>query len=100
MLEDSDDKLSVNDFIVKAVALALRQFPNLNASLVGTDVVPHGQVNVGIAVAVPGGLLTVVVTDTDRKSLRQISIETKTMASRARASGSSMNTWPVQNVPT
>jgi pyruvate dehydrogenase E2 component (dihydrolipoamide acetyltransferase) len=84
MLDGSSEKLSVNDFIVKAVALALRQFPNLNASLVGTDVIQHGQVNVGVAVAVPGGLLTVVVKDTDRKSLRQISIETKEMAKRAR----------------
>ncbi len=84
MLADRGEKLSVNDFIVKAVALALRQYPNLNASLVGTDIVQHGRVNVGIAVAVPGGLLTVVVADTDRKSLRQISLETKTMAGRAR----------------
>ena len=84
MLADSGEKLSVNDFIVKATALALRQYPNLNASLVGTDIVQHGQVNVGIAVAVPGGLLTVVVADTDRKSLRQISLETKAMAGRAR----------------
>ena len=84
MLADGGEKLSVNDFIVKAVALALRQYPNLNASLVGTDIVQHGQVNVGIAVAVPGGLLTVVVADTDRKSLRQISLETKAMAGRAR----------------
>ena len=69
MLDGSGEKLSVNDFIVKAVALALRQYPNLNASLVGTDVVQHGQVNIGVAVSVPGGLLTVVVKDADRKSL-------------------------------
>lgn len=84
MLEDTGEKLSVNDFIVKAVALTLRQFPNLNASLRGTEVVQHGQVNVGVAVAVPGGLLTVVVSDTDRKTLRQISLETREMAGRAR----------------
>ena len=84
MLDGSGEKLSVNDFIVKASALALRQYPNLNASLNGTDIVQHGQVNVGVAVAVPGGLLTVVVKDADRKSLRQISIETKEMAGRAR----------------
>ncbi|MBN1665793.1 MAG: 2-oxo acid dehydrogenase subunit E2, partial [Anaerolineales bacterium] len=61
MLESTGEKLSVNDFIVKAAALALRQYPNLNASLKGTDIIQHGQVNIGIAVAVPGGLLTVVV---------------------------------------
>ena len=84
MLDGSGEKLSVNDFIVKATALALRQYPNLNASLDGTEVIHHGQVNIGVAVAVPGGLLTVVVRDADRKSLRQISIETKEMAGRAR----------------
>jgi pyruvate dehydrogenase E2 component (dihydrolipoamide acetyltransferase) len=84
MLEGTGEKLSVNDFIVKATALTLRQFPNLNASLLGTEVVQHGQVNVGVAVAVEGGLLTVVNRDTDRKSMRQISAETKQMVARAR----------------
>lgn len=79
-----DEKLSVNDFIIKAAALTLRQFPNLNASLDGDKVVRHGQVNVGVAVAVEGGLLTVVCRDADRKSLRQISAEVRTMVGRAR----------------
>ncbi len=84
MLADSGEKLSVNDFIVKAAALALREFPNLNASLQGDGVLRHGQVNIGVAVAVEGGLLTVVNRDADRKTLRQISVETKEMATRAR----------------
>lgn len=79
-----NEKLSVNDFIVKAVALALRQFPNVNASLNGNEVVRHGQVNVGNAVSVEGGLLTVVCRDTDRKPIRQISQEIRAMAARAR----------------
>jgi pyruvate dehydrogenase E2 component (dihydrolipoamide acetyltransferase) len=79
-----DQKLSVNDFIVKAVALALRQFPNINASLVGAEIVRHGHVNVGIAVAMENGLLTVVTKDTDRKPLRAISQEVKEMVARAR----------------
>ena len=78
------EKLSVNDFIVKAVALALREFPNLNASLDGDKVIRHGAVNVGNAVAVEGGLLTVVCKDADQKPLRQISIEVKNMAARVR----------------
>jgi len=78
------EKLSVNDFIVKAVALTLREFPNLNASLEGDKVVRHGAVNVGNAVAVEGGLLTVVCKDADQKPLRQISIEVKNMAARVR----------------
>jgi pyruvate dehydrogenase E2 component (dihydrolipoamide acetyltransferase) len=80
-----NEKLSVNDFILKAVALALRQFPNLNASFASNNqVVRHGAVNVGVAVAVENGLLTVAHKDTDQKPLRQISNEVKTMVSRAR----------------
>jgi pyruvate dehydrogenase E2 component (dihydrolipoamide acetyltransferase) len=79
-----NEKLSVNDFIIKAVALTLRQFPNLNASINGNQVVQYGHVNVGVAVTVPGGLMTVVVKDTDQKAMRQISSEVKAMAGRAR----------------
>jgi pyruvate dehydrogenase E2 component (dihydrolipoyllysine-residue acetyltransferase) len=79
-----NEKLSVNDFILKAVALTLRQFPNLNATIKGNEVIQFGHVNVGVAVTVPGGLMTVVVKDTDQKMLRQISAEVKTMAARAR----------------
>jgi pyruvate dehydrogenase E2 component (dihydrolipoamide acetyltransferase) len=68
----SEEKISVNDFIIKATALALRQFPNLNASFAEDKVVRHGQVNIGVAVAVPDGLLTVVCQDSDRKPVRQI----------------------------
>ncbi|MFN8381367.1 MAG: dihydrolipoamide acetyltransferase family protein [Anaerolineales bacterium] len=79
-----NEKVSVNDFILKAVSLTLRQFPNLNATLKGTDIIQFGHVNVGVAVTVPGGLMTVVVKDTDQKTLRQISGEVKAMAARAR----------------
>jgi pyruvate dehydrogenase E2 component (dihydrolipoamide acetyltransferase) len=78
------EKLSVNDFILKGVALTLRQFPNLNATIKDKEVIQFGHVNVGVAVTVPGGLMTVVVKDTDQKTLRQISSEVKTMAGRAR----------------
>ena len=78
------EKVSINDFIVKAVALALHQFPNLNASLNGNSVARHGAVNVGVAVSVEGGLLTVVCRDADRKPLHQIAAELKAMAARAR----------------
>ncbi|MCX6060252.1 MAG: dihydrolipoamide acetyltransferase family protein [Chloroflexi bacterium] len=78
------EKVSVNDFILKGVALSLRQFPNLNATLKGGEVIQFGHVNIGVAVTVPGGLMTVVVKDTDQKTLRQISGEVKSMATRAR----------------
>lgn len=84
MLAGTGEKLSVNDFIVKAVALTLRQFPNLNAKLDGDAVLQFGRVNVGNAVAVENGLLTVVCHDADRKSLRQISLEVKAKAGRVR----------------
>jgi pyruvate dehydrogenase E2 component (dihydrolipoamide acetyltransferase) len=79
-----EEKISVNDFVVKAAALTLRQFPNLNASLHGSEVLRHGQINVGVAVAVEGGLLTVVCRDADRKPLRQIASEVRSMIERAR----------------
>jgi pyruvate dehydrogenase E2 component (dihydrolipoamide acetyltransferase) len=79
-----EEKISVNDFIVKAVALALREFPNLNASYAGDKVVQHGNVNVGVAVAVEGGLLTVVSRNTDQLPLRLVSSEVKRMVSGVR----------------
>lgn len=85
MLEGSGEKLSVNDFLVKAVALALRQYPNLNAKLDGDAVLQYGHVNVGNAVAVENGLLTVVCRDADRKSLREISLEVSAKAGRVRS---------------
>jgi pyruvate dehydrogenase E2 component (dihydrolipoamide acetyltransferase) len=83
MLGDAS-KLSVNDFIVKAAALALRDYPNLNASFNGDHIVRHGHINVGNAVSVEAGLLIVVVKDADAKSPAQISAEVKAMAARAR----------------
>ena len=80
-----NEKLSVNDFIVKAVALTMRQFPNLNASVNGNSILRHGQVTIGIAVSVEGGLLTIVCREADQKPLRQISAEVKGMAARVRA---------------
>ena len=80
-----DEKTSVNDYILKAVALTLREFPNLNATFAGEQIIRHGHVNIGVAVAVEGGLLTIVNRDTDHKSVRQISQEVQAMVSRARS---------------
>jgi pyruvate dehydrogenase E2 component (dihydrolipoamide acetyltransferase) len=79
-----DQKISVNDFLVKASGLALHQFPNLNASLEGDEIVRHGEINVGIAVAVDEGLLTVVARDADVKPLRTLSTEIRAMVERTR----------------
>ena len=78
------EKISVNDFLIKAAGLALRRYPNLNASLNGDVILRHGDVNVGVAVAIPGGLLTVVNRNTDQKPLRVISREVREMVTRAR----------------
>lgn len=84
MLEGSES-LSVNNIVLKAVALALRQFPDLNASYRNGNVERHGSINVGFAVAVPDGLFVPVVADCDRKSLRQIAVETKQLVEKTRA---------------
>ena len=79
-----NEKISVNDFIIKAVALTLREFPNLNASFAGDKVIVHGAINVGVAVAVEGGLLTVVTRNTDQQPLRALSADVKRMVAGAR----------------
>lgn len=84
LLSESGVKLSVNDFIVKAVALTLKEFPNLNASLGNNEIIQHGQVNIGVAVAVEAGLLTVVCKDAQSKTISQISQEVRSMALKAR----------------
>jgi pyruvate dehydrogenase E2 component (dihydrolipoamide acetyltransferase) len=80
-----EKKISMNDFIVKAVALTLLQFPNLNTSLKEDILLQHGQVNIGVAVASEGGLLTVVCREADKKTIHQISNEVKEMAARVRS---------------
>jgi pyruvate dehydrogenase E2 component (dihydrolipoamide acetyltransferase) len=80
-----DQRVSVNDFIIRAVALALRDFPNLNASISDDTLNRHGDINIGNAVAVENGLLTVVVRNADQKPITQISQEANAMISRVKA---------------
>ena len=81
-----EEKTSLNDYVIKATAMALREFPNLNAKLDQDNqaVIQFGHVNIGVAVAVENGLLTVVCQDADLKSVRHIAMEVKSMAYRAR----------------
>lgn len=81
----AQQKISINDYVIKATALALLEYPNLNSSIADNEMVQHGNINIGVAVAVEGGLLTVVVRDADRKPLRVISQEVKDMAARVRS---------------
>lgn len=83
-LEDQGIKVSVNDMIVKATALALKEFPNLNATYNGDSIVRRGHINVGIAVAIEGGLMNVVSKDADSTPLSQMAVSHKEMVGRAR----------------
>lgn len=74
-----ETKVTVNDMIVKAVALTLRQFPNLNTHFHGDKLVRHKRVNVGIAVAVENGLINVVCKDADRRTLSDMAVDNKRM---------------------
>ena len=78
------EKVSVNDLIVKACGLALRAYPNINASWGGDKLIINNRVNVGTAVAVEGGLLTIVQHNTDVSSLRQVAAENRAKIKRAR----------------
>lgn len=91
-------KLSVNDFLVRACALAMHQHPHINSSWRQTkdaaSIELHDRVNVGVAISLPmergGGLVVGVLRDCDRIGLRQISAETKRLADKARAKGLSI----------
>ncbi len=78
------EKVTVNDLIVKAAALALRHFPKLNASYNGETTILHNHIHVGSAVAVEGGLLTVVQKQTDLTPLAQIARDNREMIGRVR----------------
>ena len=80
-----DQQITVNDMVMKATALALRDFPNLNASYVDDRIVNHPDINVGAAVAVEGGVLTVVSRQADKRRIGEIARENRAMIERARA---------------
>jgi len=78
-------KLSVNDFAIKALGLALVRKPDTNVTWTESGMLKHHHANIGIAVALPGGLITPVVRNVDEKSIIAISKEMKDLAARARA---------------
>ena len=77
-------KLSVNDLVIKALALALRAVPEANVTWTGEGMLKHKRVDVGVAVSIPGGLITPVIRRADEKTLSVISNEMKALAGRAR----------------
>ena len=78
-------KLSVNDFVIKALAVALQRIPDANVSWTEAGMLKHNHSDVGVAVAMPGGLITPIVRSAETKSLSAISNEMKDFAARARA---------------
>jgi pyruvate dehydrogenase E2 component (dihydrolipoamide acetyltransferase) len=78
-------KLSVNDFVIKAMAVALQKIPNCNVSWTEGGMVKHRHSDVGVAVAMPGGLITPIIRKAETKTLSVISKEMKDYAARARA---------------
>lgn len=87
-------KLSVNDFLVRACALAIHQHPEFNASWGEDHLEIHGEVNIGIAISLPaergGGLVVATIRNADQKGLRVISYESKMLAEKARTRGLSL----------
>ena len=79
--------ISVNDFVVRAAALALRETPDANASWSDDGMIRHGSVDVSVAVATDAGLIAPIVRNADRKGLGEISAEMKDLAARARDGG-------------
>ncbi len=78
-------KLSVNDMVIKALALALRDVPDANVSWTETNMVKHKHADVGVAVSIPGGLITPIVRSAELKSLSAISNEMKDLGARAKS---------------
>src|SRR5450631_2999906 len=78
-------KLSVNDFVIKAMAVALQRIPNCNVSWTEGGMLKHKHSDIGVAVAMPGGLITPIIRNAETKSLSTISSEMKDYAARARA---------------
>lgn len=83
--KEEELRVSPMTLVIKACALALRKFPNLNASFGGDKIIVHDEINIGVAVAVEGGLLTPVIPHCDQKSVAQIAREVRAAAERARS---------------
>ena len=82
---EGDEKVSVTDLLVRACAVTLRAHPQVNSSWAGDTILRHHRVHIGVAVATTDGLIVPVVRDADRKSVREIATETRTLTERARS---------------
>jgi len=83
-LKKNDIRVSFNDFVVKASAMALKKHPMINSSWHGDKITVHPNVNIGVAVAVPDGLLVPVINNADQKTMTYINQEVRTLAGKAK----------------
>ena len=83
--ENPDNKVTVNDFIIKAVAMSIKKFPEINISWSGDKIVVFHSVDISVAVSIDNGLITPIVFSADKKSLLEISNEVKVLASKAKS---------------
>jgi len=81
----NDVRISVNDFVIRAAALALKKVPEANASFTPEGIAMHKHADIAMAVAIDGGLITPIIRAAETKSLAEISIEAKDLAARARS---------------
>ena len=86
-----DTKISFNDMIIKAAAVALRKHPQVNSSWTDEKIIHHGDINIGVAVAIPDGLVVPVLRNTDHMTYTEISAAVKDMAARAKNKGLKAN---------
>jgi len=84
MLAERGTKVSVNDMVVKALALALREVPACNVTFAGDTLIQYRRADISVAVSIPGGLITPVVKGAEHKALSAIAAETRELAARAR----------------
>lgn len=82
--DDPDSKISINDFILRACVVALQEQPHINASFDNGSERRFGSINLGVAVAVPDGLTVPVLKNCESKTLRQLAVEVRSLATRAR----------------
>lgn len=84
---EGSDKVSINDFVIKAVALALKDVPEANSSWDEEAIILYNNIDISVAVAIDGGLITPIIKNADQKSISSISKEMKSLAKRARENG-------------
>jgi len=100
---DDSVKISYNDIIVMATACALMRHPIMNSTLVGDEILLHDTVNMGIAVALPEGLIVPKLRNAEKKTLREVATEVRELAKKAREGALSMEevtdgTFTISNV--